>query len=566
MRELINERGQAVARYNKEIERFQILVDTDISNGLPDGGVAQGSKAPAAPRLPPKPEKPEKIDRAELTADQKAVIEAFEALVKADAAAVALAKKIEIIDAAFFDGRASAESYDAAIQAAFKTQATAGKEDERVKLADKWKDAIDPVRQYVKELEEVRRLVREGFLTKDQGLEAEFTIQLKIDDAAFGKLEKQVDKSKGLFDDLGEAVSSSLGQGVLAGERLGDTLRSLGQSLLSIGVREFLTKPFSEFLSTGLKSGDFLGMLAGLFGGSSGGGGGGGGFTGISLPGRASGGPVVAGKAYMVGEVGPELFVPKSNGTIVPNNRLSAGVGCRSCRTLPSPAVRLAARSWRPCRRPRNRPSARSMNPCAAVAPSRRGKYVDLGLPDQRALRAAGHGLEPAGQRLHVHLALFRRRADRRGPRRALGLLAHLRAAARRPAGRARGVLGIGARPGQSRGAVAPAAAGPSWNAARYADPGCCCGAVRDLCADHGGDRRDPAQGRHDRGGWLHGDGHRKRHRCVGDVDGAHHASAPGCTLDRRARDLGSPDCPVPVDLARNTRFVVGESFAWHGR
>lgn len=327
LRELINERGQAVARYNKEIERFQILVDTDISNGLPDGGVAQGSKAPAAPRLPPKPEKPEKIDRAELTADQKAVIEAFEALVKADAAAVALAKKIEIIDAAFFDGRASAESYDAAIQAAFKTQATAGKEDERVKLADKWKDAIDPVRQYVKELEEVRRLVREGFLTKDQGLEAEFTIQLKIDDAAFGKLEKQVDKSKGLFDDLGEAVSSSLGQGVLAGERLGDTLRSLGQSLLSIGVREFLTKPFSEFLSTGLKSGDFLGMLAGLFGGSSGGGGGGGGFTGISLPGRASGGPVVAGKAYMVGEVGPELFVPKSNGTIVPNNRLSAGGG-----------------------------------------------------------------------------------------------------------------------------------------------------------------------------------------------------------------------------------------------
>jgi hypothetical protein len=35
--------------------------------------------------------------------------------------------------------------------------------------------------------------------------------------------------------------------------------------------------------------------------------------------GRAMGGPVSAGTAYMVGEQGPELFVPKGSGTIVPN-------------------------------------------------------------------------------------------------------------------------------------------------------------------------------------------------------------------------------------------------------
>ncbi|NBT88892.1 MAG: hypothetical protein EBT51_11420, partial [Flavobacteriaceae bacterium] len=34
---------------------------------------------------------------------------------------------------------------------------------------------------------------------------------------------------------------------------------------------------------------------------------------------RASGGSVSAGKSYVVGENGAELFVPKSNGTIVPN-------------------------------------------------------------------------------------------------------------------------------------------------------------------------------------------------------------------------------------------------------
>jgi phage-related minor tail protein len=34
---------------------------------------------------------------------------------------------------------------------------------------------------------------------------------------------------------------------------------------------------------------------------------------------RASGGPVDAGGAYLVGEQGPELFVPSSNGAIAPN-------------------------------------------------------------------------------------------------------------------------------------------------------------------------------------------------------------------------------------------------------
>ena len=37
------------------------------------------------------------------------------------------------------------------------------------------------------------------------------------------------------------------------------------------------------------------------------------------LPGRASGGPVTAGMPYIVGEQGPELFVPRGSGSIIPN-------------------------------------------------------------------------------------------------------------------------------------------------------------------------------------------------------------------------------------------------------
>ena len=43
-------------------------------------------------------------------------------------------------------------------------------------------------------------------------------------------------------------------------------------------------------------------------------------FSGGSLLGRANGGPVTANKPYMVGERGPELFVPGAQGNIVPNH------------------------------------------------------------------------------------------------------------------------------------------------------------------------------------------------------------------------------------------------------
>ena len=45
----------------------------------------------------------------------------------------------------------------------------------------------------------------------------------------------------------------------------------------------------------------------------------------IGLPGLASGGPAKAGMPYIVGENGPELFVPGRSGTVVPNHALSGG-------------------------------------------------------------------------------------------------------------------------------------------------------------------------------------------------------------------------------------------------
>jgi hypothetical protein len=40
----------------------------------------------------------------------------------------------------------------------------------------------------------------------------------------------------------------------------------------------------------------------------------------VGAPGRSHGGPVAAGRGYLVGERGPELFVPSSGGRIEPNS------------------------------------------------------------------------------------------------------------------------------------------------------------------------------------------------------------------------------------------------------
>lgn len=50
-------------------------------------------------------------------------------------------------------------------------------------------------------------------------------------------------------------------------------------------------------------------------------------FTGGDAPGMQHGGPVTAGHPYMVGEVGPELFIPRQSGTILPHSQSTPMAG-----------------------------------------------------------------------------------------------------------------------------------------------------------------------------------------------------------------------------------------------
>lgn len=122
-------------------------------------------------------------------------------------------------------------------------------------------------------------------------------------------------------DKAGRMIESSLLRAIRTG-KFG--FEDLGRIALSV-----FDQIAKQALSAGLSS-------AGLFSG----GGGGGGFLSSALsiasavfggaPGRATGGPVTAGRAYRVGENGPELFVPSSSGRIVAAG--SGGSGGRDVR------------------------------------------------------------------------------------------------------------------------------------------------------------------------------------------------------------------------------------------
>jgi hypothetical protein len=93
-----------------------------------------------------------------------------------------------------------------------------------------------------------------------------------------------------------------------------ELVRSILRDLVRLQIQQSITRPLFNALSGALGN-------VNLFGGSAatrGGGGTGGNFVPYG-GGRATGGGVTAGVAYTVGERGPELFIPRANGTVMPN-------------------------------------------------------------------------------------------------------------------------------------------------------------------------------------------------------------------------------------------------------
>jgi len=146
----------------------------------------------------------------------------------------------------------------------------------------------------------------------DDGVE-DLVIEVRANTRAF---QADIETMRGSFDaglvDGFARAGNVLERGLLSAIRRG----SLGFDDLKRTALRTLDEIAAQALQLGLDS---------IFAGSSGGGLGGllGGFVNalFGLPGRATGGPVAPGSAYLVGERGPELFVPTSAGRVEAGER-----------------------------------------------------------------------------------------------------------------------------------------------------------------------------------------------------------------------------------------------------
>jgi hypothetical protein len=106
-----------------------------------------------------------------------------------------------------------------------------------------------------------------------------------------------------ISNDAGSMIAQGFEDAILSGQKLGEVVRSLGRDLVRLVFSQMVTQPLAAGIG---------GAIKGAFG-----------F-------RAMGGPVSGGSPYVVGEQGPELFVPHASGTIVPNNKMGGGSGSGS--------------------------------------------------------------------------------------------------------------------------------------------------------------------------------------------------------------------------------------------
>jgi hypothetical protein len=121
-------------------------------------------------------------------------------------------------------------------------------------------------------------------------------------------------------DRAGRAVETSLLRAVRSGKLGFDDLRTTALSVVDEIARAALGIAIPSLGGTSASGG--TGLLTGLIGGL------------LGLPGRATGGPVSPGRGYMVGERGPELFVPTSAGQVAPTSGASGGRDVRVAITV----------------------------------------------------------------------------------------------------------------------------------------------------------------------------------------------------------------------------------------
>lgn len=154
-------------------------------------------------------------------------------------------------------------------------------------------------------------------------------VRVRADTSAFAadvaEMRGQLDGPLGAgVERAGRAIEGALTRAVRTGKLGFDDLRRVALSTMSEIAASAISAGVGSLLGGG-KSGGLLAAGTGLL------------TAALGLPGRATGGDVAPGRAYLVGERGPELFVPTSSGRI-DTGAARGGRNVRVSITLNAPA------------------------------------------------------------------------------------------------------------------------------------------------------------------------------------------------------------------------------------
>jgi hypothetical protein len=161
----------------------------------------------------------------------------------------------------------------------------------------KGKDAVEALQAQMGRL---MADMAKGETDTEAGLKRQIELNKQLETVAT-RLTKAQENQRRISKEAGEILAGGFEEAIFSGEKLSKVINQLGQDILRLMFRNMITAPLANF---------FTGAIGGIFGGA-----------------FAAGGLPPTGKASIVGERGPELFVPGTSGRIVPNHELGGNGG-----------------------------------------------------------------------------------------------------------------------------------------------------------------------------------------------------------------------------------------------
>jgi len=261
--------------------------------GLPPITTGGRRAGPLSTRIEP-PKKPEAVKETDA---QKAARQLFE---QTRTPAEALNIKLAQLNGLLADGAISWELYSRGVFAAQDAYDEATKSVEKLdtRLKDEGAAVFErtrtPLERLNTEMARLDELLQAGAIDWDTYGRAIFAAA-----DAFGEASQEIKETDKLAQELGMTFTSAFEDAVVAGKSLSEVLKGLAQDILRIATRKLVTEPLGQV---------FTNAIGSFFGG-----------------GKATGGDVIGGRSYLVGENGPEMFTPRTTGSITPSSGGGAG-------------------------------------------------------------------------------------------------------------------------------------------------------------------------------------------------------------------------------------------------